>query len=85
MNCQHNKVTVLHSKKVMDLVRKKGIITMMADLTRPDPLIEPLMTHPGSRSVPFRTVFAGDKPSESMVINLLNKGALLSVLEQLNN
>jgi thiol:disulfide interchange protein len=86
MNCQYNKVTVLHSKKVMDLVRQKHIITMKADLTRPDPVIESLMTHLGSRSVPFLAVFPGDKPFEPVVMrDLLNKGALVSVLEQLNH
>lgn len=86
MNCQYNKVTVLHSKRIMDLVRKKRVITMKADLTRPDPQIESLMANLGSRSVPFLAVFPGDKPFEPIVMrDLINKGALVSVLTQLND
>jgi thiol:disulfide interchange protein len=86
MNCQYNKVTVLHSKRIMDLVRKKNVITMKADLTRPDPQIESLMANLGSRSVPFLAVFPGDKPFEPVVMrDLINKGALMSVLTQLND
>jgi thiol:disulfide interchange protein len=86
MNCQYNKVTVLHSKRVMDLVRKKRVITIKADLTRPDPQIESLMANLGSRSVPFLAVFPGDKPFEPVVMrDLINKGALVSVLTQLND
>ncbi len=86
MNCQYNKVTVLHSKKIMDIVRKKKIITMKADLTRPNPQIESLMANLGSRSVPFLAIFPGDKPFEPVVMrDLINKGALVSVLAQLND
>lgn len=86
MNCQYNKVTVLHSKEIMELVRKKNVITIKADLTRPDPQIESLMANLGSRSVPFLAVFPGDKPFEPVVMrDLVNKGALRSVLTQLND
>jgi thiol:disulfide interchange protein len=86
MNCQYNKVTVLHSKKIIELVRKKNILTIKADLTRPDPQIESLMENLGSRSVPFLAVFPGDKPFEPIVMrDLINKGALVSVLTQLND
>jgi thiol:disulfide interchange protein len=86
MNCQYNKVTVLHSKRIMDLVRKKNVITMKADLTRPDPQIESLMANLGSRSVPFLAVFPGDKPFEPVVMrDLINKSALESVLVHLND
>jgi thiol:disulfide interchange protein DsbD len=84
MNCQYNKVTVLHSKKIRTLISDKKILTMKADLTRPNQQIESLLEHLGSKSVPFLAVFPGDKPFEPIVMrDLLNKNALASVLEHL--
>jgi thiol:disulfide interchange protein len=84
MNCQYNKVTVLHTRKIMDLVDKKKIITMKADLTSPDSLIESLMSHLGSRSVPFLAIFPGNDPYRPVVMrDLLSKNDLTAVLEKL--
>jgi thiol:disulfide interchange protein DsbD len=85
MNCQYNKVTVLRSKKIRDLISDKKILTMKADLTRPNQQIESLLDHLGSKSVPFLAVFPADKPFEPIVMrDLLNKNALVSVLEHLS-
>lgn len=86
VNCQFNKVTVLHSTRVSELIKKKNIVAIKADLTRPDPQIESLLHHLGSRSVPFLAVFPGNKPYEPIIMrDILNKKSLVDVLEKLEN
>jgi thiol:disulfide interchange protein len=68
MNCQYNKVTVYHSKALMDLIREKNILTFKADLTQENPAAESLLHHLGSRSVPFLAIFPGDNPYEPIIM-----------------
>lgn len=85
VNCQFNKVTVLHTSKINELIKKKNIVAIRADLTRPNPQIESLLHHLGSRSVPFLAVFSGDKPYQPIIMrDLINKKSLVDVLENLN-
>jgi thiol:disulfide interchange protein len=84
MNCQYNKVAVLHTPQLEKAIKDKNVLSLKADLTRPDPQIEALMQHLGSRSVPFLAVFPGDKPYEPIVMrDIVNKKELLKVMGKL--
>ncbi len=84
VNCQFNKVTVLHTSKVNSLIKEKKIVTLKADLTRPDPQIESLLEHLGSRSVPFLAIFSGSNPYEPVIMrDIINKKKLVDVLKKL--
>jgi len=84
VNCQFNKVTVLHTPQINNLIKEKNIIAMKADLTRPDPQIESLLHHLGSRSVPFLAIFSGTNPNEPVIMrDIINKKKLVKVLKQL--
>lgn len=84
VNCQFNKVTVLHTPQINNLIKKKKIIALKADLTKPNSQIESLLHHLGSRSVPFLAIFSGANPYEPVIIrDIINKKKLVNILEKL--
>jgi thiol:disulfide interchange protein len=84
LNCQYNMVRVLTDDLVMDLLRKKNVCALKADLTWANPPAESLMHNLGSRSVPFLAVFRGDDPYHPVIMrDILNKGDFIRVLKSL--
>jgi thiol:disulfide interchange protein len=84
LNCQYNMMTVLSSGEVADLIKKKNILALKADLTWTNVQAESLLHHLGSRSVPFFAVFPGDDPYRPIIMrDILNKGAVIKVLKGL--
>ena len=77
-------MTVLNTSQINKLIKEKNIVAMKADLTRPDPQIESLLHHLGSRSVPFLAIFSGTNPYEPVIMrDIINKKKLVNVLKQL--
>ena len=84
LNCQYNLITVLSDDEVRDLLRKKNVLAVKADLTWTNPAAESLLHSLGSRSVPFLAVFRGDDPYHPIIMrDILNKGELIRVLKAL--
>lgn len=85
LNCQFNKATVLKHPSVEKIINKKGILTLKADLTSPNPDAEKLLHHLGSRSVPFLAIFSGTNPNEPFIMrDILNKSRVISALEKID-
>ncbi len=85
VNCQFNKVTVLNTSQINNLIKEKNIIALKADLTRPNSQIESLLHHLGSRSVPFLAIFSGDNPYKPVIMrDILDKKKLVNVLQKLD-
>jgi thiol:disulfide interchange protein len=60
--CQVNKRTA-YSKKVIDLMKEKGIVTFKADKTNADPLIESKLEELGRTAIPVNVLITpGEKP-----------------------
>ena len=84
MNCQYNYIMVLSKSEVADLIRKKNVLALKADMTLPDPVQDSLLRSLGSRSIPFLAVFPGDRPDEPVVMrDILTKRKVIRALEQL--
>lgn len=84
MNCQYNKVAVLQSREVSELVGRKGILMIEADLTQENPDAESLLHHLGSRSVPFLAIFPGDDPFHPVIMrDVLSRKRVLRALADL--
>jgi|WetSurMetagenome_2_1015567.scaffolds.fasta_scaffold00378_8 thiol:disulfide interchange protein len=84
LNCQYNLITVFSSKEVADLVVKKNVLALKADITTSNPAAESLLHALGSRSVPFFAVFPGDDPYHPIIMrDILGKGAVAKVLKKL--
>lgn len=86
MNCQFNKVAVYHSNEVNELIKKKNILALKADLTQENKAAESLMHHLGSRSVPFFAVFPGDDPYNPLILrDIVSKKSVLKILKGLTS
>jgi len=84
INCQYNLITVLSDPTVVELLLKKNVVTMKADLTWANAPAEDLMHHLGSRSVPFLAIFRGDDPYHPIIMrDILSKGAMVRALKVL--
>lgn len=84
MNCQYTKLSTLNTKGILELLDRKDVIALKADLTQKNPAAESLLHHLGSRSIPFMAVFPGDQPFSPYILrNLLRKKRLQTVLKQL--
>jgi thiol:disulfide interchange protein len=84
MNCQYNYIMVLTKREVTDLIRKKNVLALKADMTLPDQVQDSLLHSLGSQSIPFLAVFPGDRPYHPIVIrDILTKRKLMKVLNQL--
>jgi thiol:disulfide interchange protein len=84
LNCQFNKAAVLYTKDIGDMIDKKGVVAIKADLTQPDPEIESLLKHLGSRSIPFLAIFPGDTPEKPVIMrDIYKKSSVKNILNQL--
>jgi thiol:disulfide interchange protein DsbD len=60
--CQVNKKRA-YTKEVVDLMRKKGVVTLQGDKTKPDPRIEAALQKLGRTAIPVNVLLApGRKP-----------------------
>ncbi len=85
LNCQYNAITVFSSAEVANLIRRKHVLALKADLTWTNMQAESLLHELGSRSVPFFAVFPGDDPYRPIIMrDILNKGAVVKVLRGLH-
>ena len=86
-NCTFNEVRVYNSSVVRQLLRKKNVVVMKADLTREGPeteTIRQLMSQLGARSIPFLAVFPGDQPTRPYTLyDLVDKQQMQNVLQKL--
>jgi suppressor for copper-sensitivity B len=69
-NCVWNEKMVFENEEISDLIKKKGIVSMRADITNDNSktrMLERLRAKLGGRSLPYLAVFPGDKPNEPFV------------------
>jgi thiol:disulfide interchange protein len=66
-NCLWNEKMVFQSDEIRELMKKKGVVTMIADITNDSPrtrMLEKLRKKLGGRSLPFLAVFPSDRPDK---------------------
>ena len=77
---------MLSNSDVENLIRKKNVLALTADLTRPDTVVESLLHELGSQSVPFLAIFPGDHPYEPIIMrDVLKKSQVIHALEKLED
>ncbi len=79
--CQLNKKRA-YTEEVVDLMRKKGVITLRADKTQPNPEIEAALNRLGRSAIPVNVLLQPGK--EPLILpELLSAAALLDALKNL--
>ena len=82
-NCKLNEFLALNTSKTADLVRRNGVVPLLADFTREDPEIHAWLGKFGSISVPLTVIVPGDRPSQPILLrDTYRQGTLLAALEQ---
>jgi thiol:disulfide interchange protein DsbD len=79
--CQVNKKRA-YTKEVVDLMKKKGVVTLKADKTKPDPQIEKALQQYGRTAIPVNVLLV---PGKQPVIlpELLTPANIIEALERL--
>lgn len=86
MNCQYNKINVYHSKEMEELIKKKNIYAIKADLTVNNPQAERLLNDLGSKSVPFFAIFPSTDPERPIIMrDILSKAKVIDEIKKLSD
>jgi thiol:disulfide interchange protein len=84
MNCQYNKMTVFLSKDMTELIKRKNILALSADLTSDNVEARGLLQSLGGRSIPFFAVFPADDPQSPVIMrDIVKKKDVLRTLSEL--
>jgi len=77
-------LTVYKTKQIESLIEEKSILPLTADLTNENPEAEMLLSHLGSRSIPFLAIFLGDDPYRPIIMrDIVRKKSLTKILNSL--
>ncbi len=86
-NCKFNEKVVYESDEVAALLREKGVVPLIADITNNSPrsdMLKRLRDDLGARSIPFMAVFPGDDPFRPHVRwDIVGKDDMASILRSL--
>jgi suppressor for copper-sensitivity B len=81
VTCKVNKALVLDSPEIVKQLRRKDVIAMKADWTRPDPVISAFLERFGRYGIPFDVVFGPGAPEGRPLSELLTKGAVTAAID----
>lgn len=82
LTCKVNKLTVLNDKEVMEKLSDENIVTMRADITKPDPEVMKFLRKHNRFAIPFNAVYGPNAKHGLLASELLNKKQLLELIEQ---
>jgi suppressor for copper-sensitivity B len=82
LTCQANKRLVLDQSRVRDGLSAPGTVAMVADWTRPDPIIAAYLKSYGRYGIPFNAVYGPSAPQGIALSELLTPGDVLSALQR---
>jgi len=82
--CTWNKKMVFETDEISALLKKKGVISMNADISHDNPrtrMLERLRSRLGGRALPFLAVFPSDRPNEPFVRpDIISVGTMREIL-----
>ncbi len=82
LTCKVNKITVLHDKEVMAKLSDQNIVTMRADITKPDPEVMTFLRKHNRFAIPFNAIYGPNAKNGLLTSELLTKKQLLELIEQ---
>ena len=81
VSCKINERTSLHSPRVADVIARTGIVYLVADWTRRDPMIARELARHGRSGVPLYLVYAPGEAQPRILPQLLTEGVVVEALE----
>ena len=83
LNCRIMERMVYRDPAVLKAVRESGAVALQADLTRPDPVLQQLLTRYGGAGLPFLAVLDSQGREVGHFAGLFSAGALIGRLHEL--
>lgn len=82
VTCKINKLTVLDNSAILPRLQEDGVTAMLADWTRPDPVISAFLARYGRYGIPFNIVYGPGAPEGLVLPEILTPDSLLSALDK---
>jgi suppressor for copper-sensitivity B len=82
ITCQANKILVLQSPEIVELLKSGQIIGLKADITSPDQDIINFMKKHNRVAIPFNAVYGPNAKNGLLTSEFLSKQELLSLIKQ---
>jgi suppressor for copper-sensitivity B len=80
--CKTNLKFSLNREEVHELVKKNGVVALVADWTSRSPMIKQALAELGSRSIPLLAIYPADSEREVIVLpDLVTSGQVIEALE----
>ena len=83
LSCKANEKTVLASQSVRDAMKANGVVPLMADWTRRDPVITKWLQRYGKAGVPFYLMIPADRSKSHIALpEVITPGIVIDAFEQ---
>ena len=81
--CQFNKLNVLNSKNVIDLLKNNNVILVRGDWTKPNEKINIFLNNYNKFGIPFNAFFSNNYPEGIILSELISEKEILSSINKL--
>ena len=82
LNCQYNNIAVYDTREIREILRRKGILALTADLTSENLPAQRLKERLNAKSLPFVAIFDGnDFTNPAVFYDIVSKRAIFEALE----
>lgn len=82
ITCKFNKILVLNSNEIVDLLKSGKVIGIRADITKPDPEVMKFLAKHNRFAIPFNAVYGPNAPQGLLTSEFLNKNELLLLINK---
>jgi len=82
ITCKANKLLVLNSDKVKNILKSDGIVAMQADWTNPNEAIRKYLQDNERYGIPFNIVYGKKHPEGAVLSELLTENELITAIEK---
>jgi len=83
--CQFNKINVLNSNKVINVLKDNKILLIRADWTKPNERINIFLEQYDRFGIPFNAFFSKNFPNGILLSELLSEKEIVNAINQINN
>lgn len=82
ITCKVNKLTVLNDKEIVEKLSSENIVTMRADITKPDEEVMKFLRKHNRFAIPFNAVYGPNAKTGMLTSELLTKKELLELIDK---